>query len=54
MIYFIPQLFQEIIQNAEDAGATELVFILDKNSDQDERFNFSNENLRQYQVQINK
>lgn len=41
---------QEIIQNAEDAGATELVLVLDKNFDNDPRNNYSNEGLRKYQV----
>ena len=37
-------------ENAEDAGAIELVFILDKNFDQDpEIFNYSEEKLRKYQ-----
>ena len=51
VIYHFIILFpQEIIQNAEDAGATELVFLLDKNFDNDSRNNYTNEKLRKYQV----
>ena len=44
--YFL--LIQEIIQNAEDAGAKEVTFIFDRNNDQHLRF--SSEKLKKHQV----
>ena len=44
-------LMQEIIQNAEDAGATQVKFLYDKNSFGTARL--YNEELAQFQVQIN-